>query len=154
MPGNAAIYGSQLKMMRLLTRMLMKVFGETRFNSSAAHQFNLERRMKMAKFNFKTREEYLKWRVEWKAEYKELSREIRQLKCARKEYIWKYRPKDDNASKRRTKVGPNPNYNTSASWKAASKSYRATVMLETLKEAKIEAGKQRAARLAAESEAA
>ena len=108
----------------------------------------------MTTFNFKTREEYLNWRAEWKAEYKELSRAIRELKCARKEYIWKYRPKDDNASKRRTKIGPNPNYSSSASWKAASKSYRATNMLETLKEAKIEAGKQRAARLAIESEAA
>ena len=66
--------------------MLMKIFGRTGFESLAVHQFNLERRMKMAKFDFKSREEYLKWRAEWKAEYKELSREIRQLKCARKEY--------------------------------------------------------------------
>ncbi len=108
----------------------------------------------MTKFNFKSREEYLKWRAEWKAEYRELSRLIRQLKCARKEYIWKYRPKDDNASKRRTKIGPNPNYSSSASWKAASKGHQATNMLEILKEAKIEAGKQRAVRIAAEQEAA
>ena len=108
----------------------------------------------MTKFNFKTREEYLKWRAEWKTEYKELSRAIRELKCARKKYIWKYRPKDDNTSKRRTKIGPNPNYDYSASWKAASKRYRAYNMLETLKEAKIQAGKQRAARLVREQEAA
>lgn len=108
----------------------------------------------MTNFDFKTREEYLKWRAEWKAEYKELSRKIRQLKCARKEYIWKYRSRDDNISKRRTKIGHNPNYDSSASWRAILQGYQATKMLELLKEAKIEAGKQRAARLAAEMEAA
>lgn len=111
--------------------------------------------MKIVTFgmNFKTREEYLKWRAEWKAEYKELSRKIRELKYARKEYIWKYRAKDQNTVKRRTKLGVNPNYDYSASWKIPDLKYQATGMLEDLKQAKIQAGLQRSQRLAEETEA-
>lgn len=108
----------------------------------------------MTSFEFETREEYLKWRAEWKAEYKELSKEIRRLKNARKQFIWKYRPKDNDTMKRRTKVGPNPNYDDSVGWKVWSKKREATRALELLKEAKVEAGRQRAKRLVRELEAA
>lgn len=101
----------------------------------------------MTTFTFKTREEYLKWRAEWKTEYKELSKEIRRLKNARKEFKWTYRAKGDTASQKRTKIGPNPDYDSSASWMVWPKKWKATKALETLKEAKIEAGLQRAARL-------
>lgn len=101
----------------------------------------------MTTFTFKTREEYLKWRAEWKAEYKELSNEIRQLKSARKEFKWTYRAKGDTTSQKRTKIGENPNYDSSACWMVSSRKNEATRALETLKAAKIEAGRQRAARL-------
>ena len=108
----------------------------------------------MDKFDFKTKDEYLKWRAEWKVEYKELSKEIRRLKNARKEFVWKYRPKGNDTMKRRTKVGPNPNYDSSVGWEIWSGKGKATYALELLKEAKIEAGKQRAERLVDELEAA
>ena len=107
----------------------------------------------MTEFTFKTRVEYLKWRAEWKAEYKELSKEIRRIKNARKEYKWTYRAKGDDTSQKRTKAGANPDYDSSASWKVWPQKWKATRALETLKEAKAEAGRQRAARLALEKAA-
>ncbi len=107
----------------------------------------------MTTFDFKTKEQYLKWRAEWKAEYKELSKEIRRIKNARKEYKWTYRAKGNTTSQRRTKVGENPNYDSSASWRVWSEKWKATRALETLKEAKVEAGRQRAARLELEKAA-
>ena len=108
----------------------------------------------MTSFDFETREEYLEWRTDWKAEYKGLSKEIRRLKNSRKEFIWKYRPKGNDTMKRRTKVGSNPDYNSSADWKVYCEKNKATRMLKLLKEAKIEAGRQRAKRLVHELEAA
>lgn len=64
----------------------------------------------MTQFTFTDRETYLKWVEEWKDRYKELSREIREIKSGRKEFQWSYRPKGDTAMKRKTKIGPNPNY--------------------------------------------
>ena len=112
-----------------------------------------ERRTEMITFTFKTREEYLKWREEWKAEYKERSKEIRRLKNARKEYKWTYRAKGDDTSPRRIKAGVNPDYDSSASWKVWPQKWKATRALETLKAAKAEAGRQRAARLELEKAA-
>jgi len=108
----------------------------------------------MTTFTFKTREEYLAYRAAWKANYKALSKDIRNLKNQRKEYIWEYRAKGDTASKRRTKIGNNPNYNASAGYDVFELKYSATAMLEELAEAKIEAGKQREMRLADIKEAA
>jgi len=107
----------------------------------------------MTTFNFTSREEYLKWRAEWKAEYKELSKEILRLKNARKEYKWTYRSKSDTTSQRRTKIGANPDYNGSACWQVWPLKWKATAMLKTLKEAKMEAGRQRTARLELEEAA-
>ncbi len=105
-------------------------------------------------FNFSSKEEYLAQRVEWKAEYKALSKEIRELKRARKQFKWDYRPKGNDTMKRKTKAGANPDYDSSACWQAASRKYAARQMLEVLKEAKEEAGLQRQARLEAEHEMA
>ena len=112
-----------------------------------------ERRTEMITFTFKTREEYLKWRAEWKADYKEISKEIRRLKNARKEYKWTYRAKGDDTSQKRIKIGANPDYDSSASWQVYSEKCKATRALETLKAAKAEAGRQRAARLELEKAA-
>lgn len=105
-------------------------------------------------FNFSSKEEYLEQRAEWKAEYKALSKEIRELKRARKQFKWEYRPKGNDTMKRKTKVGENPDYNSSASWMAASRKHAARNLLEVLREAKEEAGLQRQARLEAEHEMA
>lgn len=108
----------------------------------------------MTTFTFKTREEYLAYRAEWKARYKDISQEIRDMKNKRKQFKWEYRVKGDTTSQRRTKVGENPNYDYSAHWKIPMLKDRATVLLDELAEAKIESGKQRAARLAEEKKAA
>lgn len=103
---------------------------------------------------FKTKDEYLAYRTEWKEKYKELSKDIREMKNQRKQFKWKYRAKGDTGSKRRIKIGDNPNYDSSAGWKAWELKYVATIMLEELAESKIEAGKQRDARLNNDKEAA
>jgi len=106
------------------------------------------------KFNFTTREEYLEQRAEWKIVYKALSQEIRELKRGRKQFKWEYRPKGNDTLPRKTKVGPNPDYNSSASWMAASRKHAARNLLEVLREAKEEAGRQRQLRLETEHEMA
>lgn len=93
--------------------------------------------------DFTTREEYLAWKAEWKAQYKELSQEIRDLKASRKQFTWSYRAKDDTASKKKVITGKNPNYNSSAQWKATQKREVAFGMLELLADAKSEAARQR-----------
>ena len=108
----------------------------------------------MTTFTFKTREEYLAYRADWKSRYKHISREIRDMKNKRKQFKWEYRVKGDTTSQRRTKIGENPNYDYSAGWKAIELKYLANNLLDELAEAKIESGKQREARLAEEKEAA
>ena len=108
----------------------------------------------MSELTFKTREEYLEYRAEWKKAYKELSKEIRKAKSCRKEYQWKYREKGDTTSKRRTKIGSNPDYDSYAGGRAAYLKIKAKRMLDELVEAKIRAGEQRAARLNKEKIAA
>lgn len=105
-------------------------------------------------FDFSSKEEYLEQRAEWKIIYKALSQEIRELKRARKQFKWDYRPKDNDTLPRKTKAGKNPDYNPSAHWMAASRKYAARQMLEVLKEAKEEAGRQRQACLKTEHEMA
>lgn len=115
-----------------------------------------ENEMKIVTFGmkFKTREEYLEWRKEWKADYKDISQKIRQLKKSRKKFIWKYRPKELTMVKRRRKVGPNPDYDYSAAWKVQETKYEARGLLDLLKKAKVKAEQQRAERLVFEMETA
>lgn len=103
---------------------------------------------------FTTREEYLAYRADWKKRYKTLSKNIRDLKNKRKKFKWEYRAKGDTVSKRRIKIGENPNYDLTAGWRAVNLKGDATAMLEELAESKIKAGKQREARLVDEKKAA
>lgn len=96
----------------------------------------------MLTLNFNTKKEYLAWVKEWRTEYKALSEEIRNLKKQRKQFIWKYRPKDMTAMKRRTKVGPNLNYDSGANWRAAMKGETARRLMELRMESKILASEQ------------
>ena len=49
---------------------------------------------------------------------------------------WDYRAKDDTTSKRRIKVGPNPNYHPYAAGNAMYERFKAHQMMELLNEAK------------------
>lgn len=73
---------------------------------------------------FNTREEYLAYRAEWKANYKALSAEIRQLKLEIK-----------NKDRAGEPVGALP-------YKLRASQERATLMLQELKEAKQLANQQ------------
>ena len=108
----------------------------------------------MTKLTFKTREEYLAYRAEWKAEYKQLTKDSREAKRNRKQYTWEYRAKGMDAVKRRTKTGDNPNYDSYAASRVMRFRWQAKNMLVELAEAKVMAGEQRAARLEREQEAA
>jgi len=97
----------------------------------------------MTKFDFTTKEEYLTYRAEWKAEYKALSAIIRDTKSQRKQFIWEYYKGADKSIRNKTKIGENPNYNNSASDMVFNLKERARILLEELINAKIESGKQR-----------
>lgn len=94
-----------------------------------------------------SRESYLNWTRAWKAEYKALSEEIRNIKQNRKEKTWEYRPKGTNAIKRKIATGLNPNYNPNVIGLLASKREQATELLELRKWAKEEAARQYLARV-------
>ena len=100
---------------------------------------------------FNSREEYLKYRAEWKVEYKRLSAEIRETKKQRKKFLWEYRDKGQNAIKRKTKIGPNPNYNSFSNIHVSDLRWMARNMMEELAESKVKAAEQRNARLAQET---
>ena len=108
----------------------------------------------MTKLTFTTKEEYLAYRAEWKAAYKRIAKDSRETKSQRKQFIWKYREKDQNALPRKTKVGVNPNYDEYACSRVMSLRWQAREMLKELAEAKVMAGEQRQARLEREQKAA
>lgn len=90
-----------------------------------------------------SRESYLNWTRAWKAEYKALSEQIRNLKQTRKQFIWEYRPKGTaNHEVRKTIIGPNPNHNSNASYELLKLKRKATELLELRKQAKLEAAQQ------------
>jgi len=94
---------------------------------------------------FNSREEYLKYRAEWKVEYKRLSAEIRETKKQRKKFLWEYRDKGQNA------IRPNPNYNSFSNIHVSDLRWMARNMMEELAESKVKAAEQRNARLAQET---
>lgn len=108
----------------------------------------------MSDLTFTSKEEYLAYRAEWKAEYKQLTKDSREAKSQRKQYTWEYRAKDMNAVKRRTKTGDNPNYSIHAAEQVMRLRWKAKNMLIELAEAKVMAGEQRQARLEDEQKAA
>ena len=81
--------------------------------------------------------EYIERLTEWKDDYKLLSVVIREEKKKRKQFTWDY--KKIPGAKSRTKVGPNPTYDESASWKVESFRHRARIMMTTRTEMKEEA---------------
>lgn len=105
----------------------------------------------MTEFKFNTREEYFACRDEWKAEYKQLTADIREAKSQRKQYTWEYRPEGNDSAKRRTKVGNNPKYDSYAGCRAAYLRVRARDMMAMLDAAKVTAREQRDARLKEEA---
>lgn len=102
------------------------------------------------------RDAYLAWVAKWKAQYRELSRDIADVKNKRKPYRYEYRAKGegDKGVKRRTKIGDNPNYESGPSWNTAFAlshlRWAANHMLQARKDAKAAA----AARCAEQREAA
>jgi len=97
------------------------------------------------KFTFTNKEEYLAYRSNWKAQYKELSQQIRDLKFCRgfpqakrfENYAGKNVERYREIEKR---LFNNPN--TCVEWKLSEKRDKAFCMLEELKEAKVEAQRQ------------
>ena len=108
----------------------------------------------MTELTFKTKEEYLAYRAEWKAAYKKLSKDSREAKNKRKQFTWEYREKGQTAVKRKIKIGRNPNYDAYIGGTIYELKHEAVAMLEELAEAKIKAGKQMKVRFADEKQAA
>jgi len=72
------------------------------------------RRSYYAKLTFTDKESYLKWVGEWKAELQELNEQIRLCKKNRKQFVWSSKP---SRTEKRTIVGDNPTYDSSAAIK-------------------------------------
>jgi len=94
----------------------------------------------MKQYNGETREEYLVWVKNWKAEYKQLSVNLRYQKDCRPLYLWGRNPKNkkgDNASyKKWVKLGFNPIHNSSADFEVLSLKLAARLMLKNREDAK------------------
>lgn len=86
--------------------------------------------------DFTTIQGYREFRKEWKISYKELSQKIRDTKKQRKYFKWEYRSKDDTISKRRKKIGLNPNFDCDATYRVQVLKYQARTMMKTLDDAK------------------
>jgi hypothetical protein len=97
----------------------------------------------MKNIEFKTKEEYLAYRSEWKAEYKQLSQDIRDLKFCRN-FPQANRFNNPANVKRYREIQKRlfNNVNTNVYWVLEEKKRKATDMLEQLKEAKQEAQRQ------------
>jgi hypothetical protein len=91
------------------------------------------------KYDFTDKATYLAWRAKWKADYKELSLNIRRAKRTRKEFVRHYETVETAQGKARVLVSkePNPYAND---WPTGFYLDRgqanATFMLEQLQEAK------------------
>ena len=98
-----------------------------------------------------TKEAYLSWVKDWKQKYEELSNDIRAMKGMRKEYKYTYREKGNDTDQKRTKVGDNDNYDSSASYRVGWVQYQAELMLAGRARAKVASWKRKceADRLAA-----
>ena len=94
-----------------------------------------------------SRNDYLAWVANWKSAYKTLSNEIRELKSQRKMNRYEYRDPKDTAVQRRTVIGDNPNYNSSATYKLMILKEQARHMMWLREESKEIARQQYAARM-------
>jgi uncharacterized coiled-coil DUF342 family protein len=79
-----------------------------------------------------TTNEYKKTLDTWKADYKDLSKRIREMKAARKQYVWKGR-------RPRIQMGHNPNYDSIAQWRVETLRDEARRMMAKRIELKIQA---------------
>jgi hypothetical protein len=106
------------------------------------------------KHTFTTKEEYLAYRSNWKAQYKELSKDIRDLKFCRS-FPQAHRFENPKSVERYREIEKRlfNNPNTCVEWKLIEKRVKAFRMLEELKEAKKEAQNQYIATKAKELEA-
>jgi hypothetical protein len=95
------------------------------------------------KFTFTNKETYLAYRSEWKAQYKQLSQDIRDLKFCRAFPQAKRFENPKNVERyREIEKRLFNNANTCVEWKLEQYRNKATAMLEELKEAKVEAQHQ------------
>ena len=97
------------------------------------------------KFTFTNKETYLAYRSEWKANYKQLSQDIRDLKfCRAFPQANRFSdPGGKNVERYReieNRLFNNPN--TCVEWKLAQAQAKATAMLEERKASKVEAQRQ------------
>ncbi len=98
-------------------------------------------------FEWKSKEDYLEWRTNWRKAYKQISKTIREIKGQRKQFKWEYRPKGNNTMPRRTKIGENLNHDHSASWYVEMYRAKASELMKVREASKIKAGRQRELRL-------
>lgn len=104
-------------------------------------------------FKFKTREEYLEYKEDWKKRYARASEEVQYCRRARKEFLWNYRPKGVTHIKRKTKIGSNPDYNTRrGSYGLFLAKDECGRLLEERQASKVLAGIQRSQRLGLEEQ--
>lgn len=91
------------------------------------------------KFAFTDKTSYLAWRAEWKANYAELSTNIRIQKRGRKQFLRTYRTVEGhNGFRSRELVSKtaNPEFGNYGIWQLAGLQLEAQSQLEILKEAK------------------
>jgi len=86
------------------------------------------------------RAEYLQWVTEWKQHYADLSTTIRAMWVSRKPYIYSYRPKGDDTTKRRIGRKPNPVYAGQVVYALVGLTTMANKMLRIRTHAKANAG--------------
>jgi len=103
------------------------------------------------KFTFNTKEEYLAYRSEWKAQYKELSQQIRDYKFCR--WFTSVRNPDRITPELEARFKKLVAKHGNKFYYVAPLQKKATAMLEELKEAKQEAQRQYLAAKAKQTEA-
>lgn len=99
-------------------------------------------------FNFKTREEYLQYKAEWKARYFEIIAEIRKAAIARRDAERAFSAASNGADRWSSGALREPGkVMDSAQYKHRGLKAEATSLLAERADSKIESGRQRAARL-------
>lgn len=91
------------------------------------------------KFDFTDKASYLAWRQEWRANYADLTKQIRAQKRGRKQFLRTYRTtQGPNGFRSRELVSkmPNPEYGNYTQWQLSSLQLEAFSQMEILKEAK------------------
>jgi hypothetical protein len=89
-------------------------------------------------FKFTDRDSYLAWRAEWKANYAELTRNIRSQKRGRKQFLRTYESTQTPQGRVRHLISKvaNPEFGNGSEWQLRGLRQDAYAELEILKEAK------------------